>query len=155
MYQHPTSESNSGTSYKGKNVFMTYYDQGQLEGIPQLCMNPVTQLKQDCVTENGASDKTTNIDDLVLSNSTLLTDLSGNSYYALHQVETQYFPKASVTTVCAGLTFATIPSTPTIKDIYVAPKNEKAVFPTDADLASKYLSGGKPVVSKGVTAFEA
>lgn len=155
IYTHPDSSSNSKINYQNKNILLTYYDQGQLQGIPQLCMNPVTQVRSDCVVDFMAADATINIADIIMDSKTVLTDLSGNAYYARHQIETEYFPMATDPNLCAGLTFANLPSIPTMDKFYVAPKNAKATFPSDAELAAKFLNGGKPVVSKGVTSFEA
>jgi len=152
IYKHSGTTSNSGSSYDGAAMLLTYDGPSQLTGIPQLCLDPATYLPGDCISE--ATDSTTNLNDITISPTTALTDLLGNKYYALPRVGYEYFPK-TVDSACSSLTLGDLPSVATNSDVYTDPSNKGQGIPTDAELKAGYLKEGKPVVIKGVTLWEA
>jgi len=81
LYQVPQgTKSNSGTKYDGVNLFMTYYNFGQLQGIPKLCVDSFNE-PANCIEDSRFPDATSNLNDIILSSSGTLKDFAGNLYY--------------------------------------------------------------------------
>lgn len=81
LYQVPQgTKSNSGAKYDGINLFMTYYNFGELQGIPQLCVDSMNE-PANCISDSRFSDATTNINDIIMASGNPLKDFGGNSYY--------------------------------------------------------------------------
>jgi hypothetical protein len=154
LYQVPQgTKSNSGTTYDGVNLFLTYYNFGQLQGIPQLCVDDLN-MPANCISDSRFADHTSNINDIIMAPGAALKDFGGNSYYALPQVRTEYFPKATDAGICSALNFASLPSIPVFSSLFVPPSNDADPFPSDATLRASYFNKGLPVVIKGVTLYE-
>jgi len=152
FYKHAGTTSNSGSSYDGAGMIFQYDGNGQLSGIPQLCLDPATYLPSDCVTD--ATDATTNLNDIAIPKDNVLTDLKGNKYYALPRIAYEYFPKTD-DSKCSALDLTGLPATAVKANLYKDPSNKNQALPTDAELEAKYLQGGKLVVIKGIAQFEA
>ena len=154
LYQVPQgTKSNSGTTYDGVNLFLTYYNFGQLQGIPQLCVDDLN-MPANCISDSRFADHTSNINDIIMAPGAALKDFGGNSFYALPQVRTEYFPKATDAGICSALNFASLPSIPVFSNLFVPPSNDADPFPSDATLRASYFNKGLPVVIKGVTLYE-
>jgi len=81
LYQVPQgTKSNSGTTYDGVNLFMTYYNFGELQGIPQLCVDSMNE-PANCIQDGRFADATSNLNDIILGSSSTLKDFAGNYYY--------------------------------------------------------------------------
>jgi len=150
-YKHSGSTSNSGTNFNGANMLLTYDGIGMLNGIPQMCVDPTTNRPSDCIP-NGATDSSLNLFDITINPEVPLTDLVGNKYYALPALATEHFPMAADQSICDILDFSNLPSVPDYTSLYKDPSNKGQTIPTDL---SGYLQGGKAVVIKGVTQWEA
>jgi hypothetical protein len=61
----------------------------------------------------------------------------------------EFYPIASDATICNGLNFNSAPG-PVDDDIIEDPLNIDEEFPSVEVLEGKYLSGGKPVVVRGI-----
>jgi hypothetical protein len=154
LYQVPQgTKSNSGTKYDGVNLFMTYFNFGELQGIPQLCVDDLN-MPANCISDSRFSDATNNINDITMAAGTPLKDFGGNSYYALPQVRTDYFPKATDAGICSALNFASLPSVPDFTRLYEPPSNQNDPFPSDSTLKTTFFNKGLPAVIKGVTLYE-
>jgi hypothetical protein len=149
LYQHEGHTSNSGTDYDGVSTVLSYYSVGDLQGLPQFCMNPATQTKSDVCIPSGSADATANIDDIVIPSDLVIRDLNNNAYYAKARTMQETYPVASNPNICASLNFDMAPD-PVSVDLIVTPNNVNMDYPTSEELEANYLGQGNPAVIRGV-----
>lgn len=138
--------SASGLHYDGTTFLLTYQGEGNLNGLPQVCLN--TDMKPgQCDYESSS------YSDITLSTTQILVDLnSGNKYYTKASIMNEYYPLADDPSICLALTFSSMPSEPNASD-FENPDNMESTYPSETDL-NTYLNNGQPVVISGTTIYE-
>jgi len=144
--QIDTTVSASGQSYEGTTVLLSYQGEGNMRGLPMVCLNSDFHPGQ-CDYDS------TSYSDITLSPTQILVDLDGNSYYAKAAIMNEYYPLASDPSICSVLTFSNLPSQPD-NSIFTHPENLAEPYPTQDVLSANYLNNGVPVVIAGTTTYE-
>ena len=149
LYTHEGHTSNSGADYDGVLTMLAYYSPGDLEGLPQFCMDAATQQKSDQCIPSDSADATINIDDISIPNDLVFYDLDGNAYYAKARSMLETYPVAVDDSICNGLDFDAAPGAVSV-DLIRSPDDINLQYPTSDELEANYLGKGDPAVIRGV-----
>jgi hypothetical protein len=155
LYTHSGETSNTGKSYDGSSMFITYDGPRAVQGLPQFCLSQLTGRSTDVCIPPGSERSTTNGNDISINTDAVLTDAFGNKYYMKPITVSELYPVASDASICDHLDMDTFVLEPPIIDtIYSEPSNMcNEAYPSSEDLKA-YLDEGMPQVIGGLTRKE-
>lgn len=158
-YTHSGTTSNSGKNFDNTQFLFEYHGNGELRGLPVMCIDKSTGLPGNCYP--GSSDE---IQEITIPATGILTDIDTNiKYYTKPSELGEYYPYyttsagALSTTECtnAGLSFETYQEIDTQwSTMYERPDWYNQDFPTSAVKSSTYFMAGVPAVVKSVPVYE-
>jgi hypothetical protein len=151
LYTHSGTTSNSGRNYNGAKFLLEYRGEGELEGIPQMCLNKVTGATMDCVPGSSIA-----IPDFNLPKDAVFQNIiTNNKFVARPSSILEYYPtQAESVCTTAGLNFDNMPTAEPLSTYYKDPSTKDDEIPSANEYKSDYAYGGVPLAVGGVPMFE-